>query len=101
MPDARLIGLVASLRSSAEAALGGADSPVARSLEREGLARRRTAERALSLLEMLAEKTRGNLDETEDAALRGALTAVRDLLERSGPSAGRARGAGSAGGERR
>lgn len=77
MPDPRFIGLVHSVLSSAQASLGEDDSPMARRLEGQGLRSRRTAERSLTLLEMLREKTRGNLDATEKAALDGAVTSLR------------------------
>lgn len=72
MSDPRFIGLVASLRSSVEAALGETDSPLRTRLARDGALARRTAERGLALLDMLAEKTLGNLDETERDALQAA-----------------------------
>ena len=81
MPDPRFIGLVASLRSSVEASLGEADSPMAHRLARDGVLRRSTAERGLALLDMLAEKTHGNLDEAERAALHDARTSLRARLE--------------------
>jgi hypothetical protein len=72
MPDPRLIGLIASLRASAEATLGVTDSPMVHRLARDGALQRSTAERSLALLDMLAEKTIGNLDETERDALQAA-----------------------------
>jgi len=74
MPDPRFIGLVHSLRSSAEAALGELASPMVTRLARDGALARRTAERSLDLLEMLADKTQGRLDATE----RDALIRARD-----------------------
>ena len=82
MPDPRFIGLVASLRSSAEAALGEADSPMAHRLARDGALRPSTAERGLALLDMLAAKTHGNLDETERAALHDARSSLRARMGR-------------------
>ena len=81
MPDPRFIGLVHSLLSSAQAVLGEADSPMGRHLERDGVRSRRTAERSLALLEMLFEKTNGNLDETERAALVDALRWIRGRID--------------------
>lgn len=84
MADPRLIGLVHSVLSSAQASLGEADSPMAGRLEKGGLRSRRTAERSLGLLEMLQDKTRGNLDATEKNALDGAVRLLRDGLEAHG-----------------
>ena len=81
MSDPRFIGLVHSLLSSAQAALGETDSPMTTRLARDDALARRTAERSLGLLDMLAEKTLGNLDETERDAL---LRARDDLRERLG-----------------
>lgn len=81
MPDPRLIGLIASLRSSAEAALGVTDSPMLHRLARDGALQRTTAARSLALLDMLAEKTHGNLDETERAALHDARSSLHARLE--------------------
>lgn len=78
MADPRFIGLVHSLLSSAQAVLGEADSPMGRHLERDGVRSRRTAVRSLALLEMLFEKTNGNLDETERSALVDALRWIRE-----------------------
>ncbi len=80
MPDPRFIGLVHSLRSSAEAALGELASPMVTSLARDGALARRTAERSLDLLEMLVAKTQGCLDATERDALVHARDAVRQRL---------------------
>ncbi len=81
MSDPRFIGLVQSLLSSAEAALGEADSPMVRHLARDGVLARRTGERSLELLLMLQGKTQGNLDETERAALHNALRTIQGRLE--------------------
>lgn len=81
MPDPRFVGLVHSLLSSAQASLGEENSPVTRRLEAQGARSRRTAERSLALLEMLREKTRGNLDATEKATLEGALGTLRGLVD--------------------
>lgn len=81
MADPRFIGLVHSVLSSAQASLGEENSPMTRRLEGLGARSRRTAERSLALLEMLREKTRGNLDATEKAALEGALGTLRAALD--------------------
>lgn len=81
MADPHFIGLVHSVLSSAQASLGEEHSPMARRLEGQGLRSRRTAERSLALLEMLREKTRGNLDATEKAALDNGLRTLREGLE--------------------
>lgn len=89
MPDPRFIGLVHSLRASAEAALGESGSPMVTRLARDGLLARTTAERSLALLDMLAEKTLGQLDATEREALHQARAEVRRRLDASGsPTAG-------------
>ncbi len=77
MPDPRFIGLVHSLRSSAEAALGELASPMVSRLARDGALARTTAARSLDLLEMLVDKTLGRLDATEHDALMQARDAVR------------------------
>ena len=81
MPDPRFIGLVHSVLSSAQASLGEEHSPMGNRLERHGIRSRRTAERSLALLEMLREKTRGNLDPTEKTSLEEAIRILRDGLE--------------------
>lgn len=80
MPDPRFIGLVHALRSSAEAALGELGSPVLTRLARDGVLARSTAERSLSLLDMLAEKTLGHLDPTERDALHAARRELQGRL---------------------
>ena len=87
MSDPRFIGLVASLRSSAQAALGDTDSPMLHRLARDGALQRRTAERALALLDMLAEKTHGHLDETERGALHDARSSLHARLAELGGAA--------------
>jgi len=72
MTNKHFIGLVHSIRSSAEAALGEENSPMALHLAKDNLIARRTAEKSLELISMLVEKTAGNLDETEQAALLDA-----------------------------
>jgi hypothetical protein len=75
------IGLVHSVLSSAEAALGETHSPMTRQLLRDGVLARRTAEKSLELLIMLQEKTQGNLDETERDALLSAQATIRARLQ--------------------
>ena len=88
MPDPRFIGLVHSLRSSAEAALGDLASPMVTRLARDGALARTTATRSLDLLDLLFEKTRGNLDATEREALVRARDVVRAALAATeGPDA--------------
>ena len=81
MSDPRFIGLVHSILSSAEAALGEMNSPMVTRLARDGILARRTGEKSLQLLEMLQQKTNGNLDETERGALYGAMRTIRERLE--------------------
>ena len=91
MPDPRFIGLVASLRASAEATMGVTDSPMVHRLARDGALQRSTAERSLALLDMLAEKTHGNLDAAERAALhdaRSSLHARLDAIDAASADAG-------------
>ena len=76
----RFIGLVHALRASAETALGDDTNPL-RQARRQGLEGLRAAERSLGLLEMLQEKTLGNLDESEREELWHALRGVRAALE--------------------
>jgi len=84
MADPRFIGLVHSLLSSAQAATGERTSPMAHRLDAAGARTSRTARRSLALLRMLQEKTRGNLDETERAALHDALSRLRAALAEAG-----------------
>ena len=93
MPDKRFIGLVHSLLSSAQAALGEEHSPMRTRLASAGIEARspkarRAAQRSLDLLEMLRVKTLGNLDETERDALVRATEALRAQLEATDPEAG-------------
>ena len=97
MPDPRFIGLVHSLRSSAEAALGDLASPMVTRLARDGALARTTATRSLDLLDLLFDKTRGNLDATEREALVRAREAVRAALAASEPAEAEAPGATSDG----
>jgi hypothetical protein len=86
VPDPRFIGLVHSLRSSAEAALGDLASPMLTRLARDGALARTTATRSLDLLDLLFDKTRGNLDATERDALVRAREAVRAALAATEPA---------------
>ena len=72
MSDKHFIGLVHSILSSAQAALGEKNSPMTTRLASEGILSRKTALKSLELLEMLQRKTQGNLDETERDALFNA-----------------------------
>jgi hypothetical protein len=79
MANPHFIGLVQALVSSADAALGELHSPLVTRMARDGVLARKTAQKSLSLLAMLHEKTQGNLDATERDALH---TAVKRLQER-------------------
>ena len=81
MANPDFIGLVYSVRSSAEAALGEVTSPMLTRLHSDGILAKKTATRSLKLLEMLLEKTNGNLDATELDALRSAIHSVNTMLE--------------------
>ena len=81
MPDKHFIGLVHSVLSSAQAALGEENSPMTLHLAKDGILSRRTAEKSLELLTMLQRKTYGNLDETERDALYQAQKSIADRLE--------------------
>lgn len=78
----RFIGLVHALRASAETALGDDTNPL-RQARRQGLEGVKAAQRSLGLLEMLQEKTLGNLNEAEREELWGALRGVRSVLEQA------------------
>ena len=75
----RFIGLVHALRASAETALGDDTNPL-RQARRQGLEGVKAAKRSLGLLEMLQEKTLGNLGESEREELWHALRGVRAAL---------------------
>lgn len=81
----RFIGLVHALRASADTALGDDTSPL-RQARQQGLEGVRAAKRSLGLLEMLQEKTLGNLSEAEREelwiALRGVRSALKEAEER-------------------
>jgi hypothetical protein len=80
MTDKHFIGLVHSILSSAEAALGEVNSPMLSHLAKDGALKRQTAERGLELLNMLQQKTLGNLDETERDALYQAQKTISERL---------------------
>ncbi len=80
MSDKHFIGLVHSVLSSAEAALGETNSPMLSHLAKDGVLKRRTAEKSLELLRMLERKTLGNLDETEQQALHHARKTIEEKL---------------------
>jgi hypothetical protein len=81
MTDKHFIGLVHSILSSAQAALGETNSPMLSHLAKDGALKQQTAERGLELLNMLQRKTLGNLDETERDALYQAQKTVAEKLE--------------------
>jgi hypothetical protein len=87
MANPHFIGLVHSVLSSAQAALGDMHSPMVTRLSRDGLMARKTAEKSFYLLEMLNEKTQGNLDETERDALYQALSTLKTALQQLPESA--------------
>ena len=80
MADPYFIGLVSSIYSSAEAALGAKNTPLGVHLAKDGLLKKSTAEKSLDLLDMLYRKTAGNLDDTEMAALLKAQKDLRALI---------------------
>jgi hypothetical protein len=81
MPNADFLGLIQSLKASGEAGLGQLNALTAR-MNRDGVQRNRaTAEKSLRLLEVLAQKTRGNLDAEEAEALTNAVSSLKKLLE--------------------
>jgi Domain of unknown function (DUF1844) len=80
MSNPDFLGLIHSLTASAETSLGAQNALTAR-MNRDGIARSRTtAERSLRLLEVLAQKTRGNLNAEEAQTLQNAIENVRTLL---------------------
>jgi Domain of unknown function (DUF1844) len=80
MSNADFIGLIHTLVHTGEAALGQLNVLSGR-LQRDGIERnRQTAERSLRLLEVLAQKTRGNLDATEADALTRGMQSLRQGL---------------------
>lgn len=83
MSNPEFLGLVHMLQATAEAALGDLNAATARAA-RDGLLEqnraRQTAESSLRLLNMLAEKTRGNLDFDEADILSGAIGSLRERL---------------------
>ena len=81
MSDKYFIGLINSIYSSAEAALGEEDSPLTRHLRKDNLIKRSTAEKSMLLLDMLQRKTSGNLDETELSTLLKHQKSLRDALD--------------------
>ncbi len=83
MSDKHFIGLIHSILSSAEAALGETNSPMLSHLAKDGVLKRRTAEKSLELLQMLERKTLGNLDDTEQQALHHARKTIEGRLEAS------------------
>ena len=90
------MGLVHALRASAEAALGDDDGPLRTAAPADGVRGAQAARRSLELLEMLRERTAGNLTETERDTL---WTALRVLRARLGGAAGEAAPRASAAGD--
>lgn len=81
MSNPDFLGLIHSLTASAETSLGQLNALTAR-MNRDGVARSRsTAERSLRLLEVLAQKTRGNLSAEEAQTLSHAVENVKKLLK--------------------
>ncbi len=80
MSDKYFIGLINSIYSSAEAALGEENSPLARHLRKDNLIKKSTAEKSMLLLDMLQRKTSGNLDETELATLLKHQKSLKEAL---------------------
>lgn len=86
MPSVEFIAFVHSISSAGEAALGEW-SPVRSRIDNDGVNKGRlTAQRSLGLLTVLAEKTRGNLDREEAAALTQGIEALSELLARPRPT---------------
>jgi len=83
MADQYFIGLISSIYSSAEAAMGAKNTPVGIHLAKDGLLKKSTAHKSLDLLDMLYRKTAGNLDETELATLLKTQKDLRALIEAS------------------
>lgn len=80
MSNTDFLGLIQSLTAAAETSLGQLNALTSR-MHRDGVSRNRaTAERSLRLLEMLVQKTRGNLDATEASTLSEAVLSVKKLL---------------------
>ena len=80
MANADFMGLIHTLVHTGEAALGQINVLTSR-LARDGVERNRAnAERSLRLLEVLAQKTRGNLDADEAEALTNGMQSLREGL---------------------
>jgi polyhydroxyalkanoate synthesis regulator phasin len=80
MANADFMGLIHTLVHTGEAALGQLNVLTSR-MARDGVERNRAnAERSLRLLEILAQKTRGNLDADEAEALTGGIQNLREGL---------------------
>ncbi len=80
MTNTDFLGLIHSLTAAAETSLGQYNALTAR-MHRDGVTRNRaTAERSLRLLEMLVQKTRGNLNADEASTLTDAVQSVSKLL---------------------
>lgn len=80
MANADFMGLIHTLVHTGEAALGQINVLTSR-MARDGVERNRAnAERSLRLLEVLAQKTRGNLDADEAEALTDGMQSLREGL---------------------
>jgi Domain of unknown function (DUF1844) len=80
MANADFMGLIHTLVHTGEAALGQLNVLTSR-MARDGVERNRAnAERSLRLLEVLAQKTRGNLDADEAEALTTGIQSLREGL---------------------
>jgi hypothetical protein len=80
MANADFMGLIHTLVHTGEAALGQINVLTSR-MARDGVERNRAnAERSLRLLEVLAQKTRGNLDADEAEALTNGMQSLREGL---------------------
>lgn len=84
MPNPDFVGLIFSVQSTAEAALGDINAMTS-TANRDGILdvsrARQAAERSLKLLKMLAEKTKGNLDFEEAQLLSDAIMQLQQRLD--------------------
>lgn len=84
LTDPRFTGLVHVLTATVETALGGGDvGPLRIASNHQAMQGLRAAKRSLDLLELLKEKTKGNLTEQERAILWDALNRVRGLMDQA------------------
>ena len=81
MADSDFISLIHTLTHTGGAALGQINVLTSR-LQRDGVERSRaTAERSLRLLEVLSQKTRGNLNASEAEVLSNGVRSLREGLK--------------------